>query len=282
MCEFCLEHGEGRKWYLEAKNYGMDLLSDTKRRNAFKKFTSRPIGSGEEFNNRMEQIEKVPSFIRRMIRWNTVRKMKDLHYGQVVPIEDIEKIFEFVNAIVRTSCLCRRIMHGEEKRYCYGISLNPDVGKLEAVFRELVPGFSKGPDSKGNEVVTKEEALNQFKEYEKEGLCHSVWTFMTPFIGGICNCDRPDCLAMQMTVTHGTPTMFRAEYVAHVHGEECDGCRQCMRVCQFGAIGYSAGQKKSNIDPRKCYGCGICRSVCKKNAIHLEDRAHVPAAANLW
>jgi ferredoxin len=208
--------------------------------------------------------------------------MKDLHYGQIVPIEDVEKIFGFVNSIVRTSCLCRRIMRGEEKRYCYGVSLGPDDGKLAEIFRDMAPGFVGGPDAKGNEVVTKEEALASFREYEKEGLCHSVWTFLTPFIGGICNCDRPDCLAMQMSVTHATPVMFRAEYVAEMNPELCDGCRQCMRVCQFGAIGYSAGQKKSDIDPRRCYGCGICRSVCKKNAIHLKDRARVPAAAALW
>jgi hypothetical protein len=28
MCEFCMEHGEGLNWYLDAKNYGEDLLSD--------------------------------------------------------------------------------------------------------------------------------------------------------------------------------------------------------------------------------------------------------------
>ena len=28
MCEFCLKHGEGEKWYLQAKNYSDDLFSD--------------------------------------------------------------------------------------------------------------------------------------------------------------------------------------------------------------------------------------------------------------
>ena len=32
MCEFCVKHGEGKKWYLEAKNYAEDLLSDLRRR----------------------------------------------------------------------------------------------------------------------------------------------------------------------------------------------------------------------------------------------------------
>lgn len=26
MCEFCTEHGEGKKWYLEMKNYADELL----------------------------------------------------------------------------------------------------------------------------------------------------------------------------------------------------------------------------------------------------------------
>ncbi len=113
-------------------------------------------------------------------------------------------------------------------------------------------------------------------------LCHTVWTFYTPFIGGICNCDRSDCLAMRATVSHAISVMFRAEYVAEVDPDACVGCRECMRLCQFGAITYSASNKRAVIDQRWCYGCGICRAVCKKNAIRLQDRATSPVAANLW
>jgi ferredoxin len=283
MCEFCIEHGEGHKWYLETKNYGLNLLSDVKKQKAFQKFSEKSLKSRDQLRDQMDQLEKAPSYVRRMIRWKTVRNMKKLHYGQIVPIEDVERIFGFVNSIIRTSCLCRKLSNGsDDKRYCYGISFGPDDGKMENIFNKIAPEFSGGPDAKGNEVVSKEEALANFREHEKEGLCHSVWTFITPFIGGICNCDRPDCLAMQMTLRHDTPLMFRAEYVAEMKREACDGCRQCMRVCQFGAIGYSAATKKSHIDPRRCYGCGICRSVCKNDAIHLQDRAQVPAAASIW
>jgi MinD superfamily P-loop ATPase len=55
-----------------------------------------------------------------------------------------------------------------------------------------------------------------------------------------------------------------------------------MRVCQFGAMGYSAANKKVMIDPLRCYGCGICRASCTKDAITLHDRASVPVAANIW
>jgi hypothetical protein len=54
------------------------------------------------------------------------------------------------------------------------------------------------------------------------------------------------------------------------------------RVCQFGAIVYSASTGKVSIDQRKCYGCGICRSMCNKNSIQLIDRDKVPVAMNRW
>ena len=46
MCEFCLQHGEGKKWYLQAKNYADDLLSDVRRRRFIKNFLARPRGLG--------------------------------------------------------------------------------------------------------------------------------------------------------------------------------------------------------------------------------------------
>ncbi len=38
MCEFCHQHGEGKKWYLNAKNYSADLLADIDRRKFIKEF----------------------------------------------------------------------------------------------------------------------------------------------------------------------------------------------------------------------------------------------------
>jgi heterodisulfide reductase subunit A-like polyferredoxin len=108
-----------------------------------------------------------------------------------------------------------------------------------------------------------------------------VWTFHTPFIGGICNCDRADCLALRTTVSHEIPVLFRAEYVAQIDPEKCNGCRQCMRLCQFGALSYSASTRRAVVDLTWCYGCGICRSVCGSEAIRLEDRASSPGA-ELW
>ena len=281
MCEFCLKHGEGKKWYLQAKNYSDDLLSDVRRRKFIESFLSdtESLKNGQE---RLEKLQKAPNLIRAIVRRLISRKMKKVHFGQVVPIEDIEQIFGFVNSIVRVACICRNITLGKEKRYCYGVSLEPDFGRFGQIVRGLDNSFLGGPDTDGFERLTKDQAISALREHEKEGLCHSVWTFYSPFIAGVCNCDRSDCIAMRCTVTEGVPIMFRAEYVAAVDPDQCNGCRQCMRVCQFGAIAYSAANKKAVIDQRRCYGCGICRSVCAKDAISLEPRSNVPAVATLW
>ena len=280
MCEFCLKHGEGEKWYLQAKNYSDDLLSDIKRRKFIEEFSNPDaLERGAEG---LDRLGKAPGFIRGILKRITTRKMKKVHFGQVVPIEDIERIFAFTNSITRVACVCRHINLGEEKRYCYAISLSPDGGKFTGILRGVDNSFFTGPDTSGFETLSRDDAVSAFRSHEREGLCHTIWTFHTPFIGGICNCDRSDCLAMRSTVTHSVPVMFRAEYVAKVISEECTGCRECLRMCQFGAITYSASNKKAVIDQRWCYGCGICRSVCRKNAIRLEDRIKVPVAAKLW
>jgi Pyruvate/2-oxoacid:ferredoxin oxidoreductase delta subunit len=260
------------------------MLSDIRRLRFLEKF-SNPEELEQEIarsNRGMERLKKVPWFIRNMLSRLITRKMKKVHFGQVVPIEEIEQIFDFTNSIVRVACICRQSTLGQEKRYCYGISMGPNGGKLLEIFQALEEKFTGGVDDNRFEMLTREEAIAAFRAHELEGLCHTVWTFQTPFIGGICNCDRADCLAMRSTITHAVPVMFRAEYVSEINADLCNGCRQCMRLCQFGALSYSASTEKAVVDQSWCYGCGICRSVCKGNAIRLLDRSSTPAAAHLW
>ncbi len=281
MCQFCHTHGEGEKWYLKAKNYSEDLLRDRKRRRFIQDFFRNPE-SLEGDLKQMEKLDRVPPFIRRAISHHVTRKMKKYHFGQVVPIEDIERIFDFMGSIVRIACICRHTTLRSEKRYCYGVSLSPKGGSMENIIQEISPSFITGPDTAGLEVLSKEEALEAFRSHEEEGLCHTVWTFMAPFIGGICNCDRTDCMAMRAQLHHEIPVMFRGEYVAGINPDLCNGCRSCMRLCQFGAISYSPARKKSVVDLKRCYGCGVCRSGCEKDAILLRERTSLPAIANLW
>jgi ferredoxin len=282
MCEFCHKHGEGKKWYLQAENYSEDLLSDLRRREFIREFFAHPQELAQSVSD-LGRLETAPAFVRSVITPIIVGRQKKVHYGQVLPIEDVEQIFGFVNSVVRVACICRQAALGSEQRYCYCVSMVPEADSgFYRLIREIDAGYLTGPDTAGLETLSREDALAKLRAHEGEGLCHTVWTFMAPFIGGICNCDRSDCMAMRATVTRGVPVMFRAEYVAEVNPDLCNGCRRCMRVCQFGAMGYSAAQEEVVVDPRRCYGCGICRASCTKTAIALRDRSSVPLAASLW
>ncbi len=267
MCEFCTKHGEGKKWYLNIKNYSLDLLSDLKRRKYIREFMSGAIERGQKKVSQLEaaaaQGRGIPRLIKRLFVWRT----KPIHYGQIVPLEDVGRIFEMTSTIVRVPCGCRWAATHKEGRYCYALSMGPPHW-----FDEIDMGYFGSPDVSQFEHFTTAEAMDHVRAFDRQGLVHSVWTFRTPFVGAVCNCDRAECLAMRSTVGLDLPVMFRAEYVAEIDPETCVGCRECVRLCQFGAIGFSSLQKKCFIDQSKCYGCGVCRSVCKQEAIRLVPR----------
>jgi Pyruvate/2-oxoacid:ferredoxin oxidoreductase delta subunit len=156
-----------------------------------------------------------------------------------------------------------------------------DPEKLLDIKEAFLDTFSPGPDVDVFERLSKPEALNLLQSFEKESLIHSLWTFKTPFIGGLCNCDRADCLAL-LNDRYGLHLFFRAEYVARTAEESCSGCRSCLSNCQFGAIGFSATRQTAFIDPLRCYGCGVCRSHCDQQAIHLTPRTQHPLARRFW
>jgi ferredoxin len=281
MCEFCISHGEGKKWYLHAKNYSEDMLSDLGRR----KFIENFMGSSaalEDAKSKIQLLDKAPAMVKQAAGKLISKRMKKHHFGQVVPIEEIERIFEFVNSVVRIACACRHVTMGKEKRYCYGLSMGPNGGKMAEILKGLDKSFLLGPHSPGIENLSKEEALAAMRAHEQEGMCHTVWTFKTPFIGGICNCDRTDCMAMRFTIQHEVPVMFKAEYIAEVDKSACAGCGECVRVCQFSAVRVDDSVNKADINKLKCFGCGICRAVCADNAITIKDRKSDAETAELW
>jgi MinD superfamily P-loop ATPase len=111
-------------------------------------------------------------------------------------------------------------------------------------------------------------------------MIHSIWTFQTPFIGAICNCELKSCLAMRSTVGLQMPIMFKAEELAEIDAEKCAGCQECSHACQFNAIEYSEIDNKSQINSKNCFGCGVCRGFCPEEAIHLVERRTHPVASS--
>jgi Pyruvate/2-oxoacid:ferredoxin oxidoreductase delta subunit len=281
MCQFCHQHGEGKKWYLKAEHYSEELLDNVGRRQYIKDFVGEvgnsPVSGMKE---KLQRAARTPAWLRHLLFSVHERRFRRDHFGQIVPIEDLKRIMALANSIVRLPCICRKSTTGRtDARYCFGLGM--DSEKLLGIREAFLETFRFGPDTEVFEKLTGEEAMALHHSFEKEGLTHSIWTFKTPFIGAICNCDRSDCLAM-VSYQYDLKLFFRSEYLAFVDTEKCVGCRACMLKCQFGAIGFSTVNRKTFIDPIRCFGCGICRSGCETGAIHLMPRVEHPIARKLW
>lgn len=269
MCEFCKKHGDGNIWYKNAYNYSEDLLSDLSRKQFIRHFFDTAIDKGFKNLLRLQTMfEKRGKLPEQLIK-KMIEEAKIEHFGQVVPLEEVKDIVDKALEIVRLPCACRWAMDKKEIRCCYGLTYNP-----KAWYRELDTNFFDKPNSNIFEVVDKYKAIEHMLEMERKGAIHTIWTFVTPFIGAICNCTVKDCLAMRTHASIKVETILKAEYKAVVDKNFCVGCGACFEICQFKAIDsfLQEGRYIAQIDSNKCFGCGICRNVCENEAISLKSR----------
>jgi Pyruvate/2-oxoacid:ferredoxin oxidoreductase delta subunit len=277
MCEFCTRHGEGKTWYLNAQNYSGDLLSDLGRREFIGRFYEHVIRDG---NRNMTLLEKtvlrgmdLPAFVRARL----VREQKASHYGQVLPIEEVEKILAMARSVTRVACGCKWAKERKEGRLCYGLIMEPPA------WTDLMDmSYFGSPEVARMENLSRDEALAAIRETDELGFVHSVWTFHTPFIGAVCNCERSYCLALRSVLNLKAPAMFRAEFVAAIDAGACSACRACIARCPFNAVSFDAAAAVCVVDRAKCYGCGVCRTACPTGAVSLVERRSDPVAAAIW
>lgn len=278
MCRFCVEHGEGERWYLQAENYALDLNSDLARRgyvvdfiSGFPQMRRRAIAAG-----RVASV--LPAPLARLGKDAITRRQQVNHFGQPLPIEECEKVLGIASSITVIPCICRMHEPGQTaEEVCLLVTSTPVDGVLEEGFS----GYEAGPELDDFHTITKDEAMELIRECEERGLLHSVWTFKTPFTAAICNCDLASgCMAMKLTAGYDIKLMWRGEDVAVLDPETCTSCGRCAKRCPFDAI--SARPRSVTIPAEKCWGCGICRTACPTGAISLADRRSVPVAAALW
>jgi Pyruvate/2-oxoacid:ferredoxin oxidoreductase delta subunit len=279
MCQFCVEHGEGKRWYLAAQNYAFDLNSDVKRREymidfvqGFDTMRASAIFAGET-------LRKMPAPLARLGKNAISRHQQKVHFGQPVPLEDCEQILELATSITAIPCVCR--MH-EPNKVAEEVCLLVTAAPIAPLLGEAFSSYENGPNLDDFHELTREQTMELLRDCEERGLMHSIWTFQTPFTAAICNCNLSSgCMAMKLTAGYDIKVMWRGETVAQVDAERCTGCRRCAKLCPFEAIDTSA-RGAVRLLAEKCWGCGICRTACSASAIELVDRRTVPAVATLW
>lgn len=278
MCVWCERHADGyERWYFNPANYARKLYKIRKEEAEAAGAEANPQAAGGMALLSRDFVEALDRNDR-----ETIAKMKReaeelswaTHFGQVITLEDTLKIIGIMYPIAIMTCACRRSMLGlpdEENFTCMG--MGPGMYKWERW-----PETYRG----GVQFLTPEEAKEVVTKMNNRGLVQTLFTFGTPYLAGLCNCDYPDCSAIRTRLDYDVKMLWKGHQVAQVDTELCNGCAQCIHRCQFKALSFSATQNKAYIDPFQCFGCGLCATECPQDAITMVERASLPALANVW
>lgn len=276
MCEFCEKYGDGERWYLNPDHYGRPLYKKVEEEEKEPMILDELRSTQDNIKPMIDLKEEDPEAFQEAIE-NHSEIARSQFAGQVVTLEEAKKMAEIAQPIAKIDCVCRRAVRatqedGEDRpRTCLGLGVG--------MFRwEEWPERYKG----GVEFISTEETKDFLEHWYKRGMVPSLMTFGTPYIGGLCLCDYPDCLAIRNRIDYGINQLMKGHEVAKVDYDECIGCGECVKRCQFGAIKMEVTMNKANIDMTKCFGCGVCAYACPQEAISLVERESLPALKDEW
>lgn len=279
MCDWCSKFGDDMDWHFNHTNYARRLYK-IRREDTESKAEASPTAGQAGLMTPDETLELIEAKARgdtalhsRLVKEHE-EKSWQVHFGQVMTLDEIIRALEFMYPIARMTCGCRRASQGlpdEENFTC--------IGTGTGMYKwERWPDAYRG----GVEFMHPDDAREFLAKLNKKGYVHSIFTFGTPYLGGICNCNYPDCIAIKERLDYGIRSMWKGHYVAKVNPELCTGCGLCTSRCQFRALNIDTSRNVAFIDMFQCFGCGQCVNVCKPEAISLVQRKSLPILANVW
>jgi heterodisulfide reductase subunit A len=99
------------------------------------------------------------------------------------------------------------------------------------------------------------------------------------FIAGSCQGpkDIPDSVAQGAAAAANVLSLIDRKEVeleptmAFVNEESCSGCRICVGLCAYNAIGFDEAANRATITAALCKGCGVCVAACPSGAIEQQN-----------
>lgn len=253
MCEFCVQHGAGKKWYLEAQNYAEELAR-SQGRESFIKNIYKDYRKIYGRNVRVADIAFSIPFVKEYALAKFDDFFSKKHAGYVIPLEDAITICSIPGRVSLVDCPCSKYLFGKNEKKCMLFGVTAEIV-------DSIPEFSPVKD------IGAEDAAEFLKDLDKSGMIHTIWTFKTPYVGTICNCNNAGCVLLHLKDRYKSLTIIRKGHeIAFVDTDVCNGCGNCRNSCQFNAI--TLQDKKARIS-EGCYGCGVCRNFCPVGAIQL-------------
>jgi heterodisulfide reductase subunit A2 len=94
------------------------------------------------------------------------------------------------------------------------------------------------------------------------------------FIAGCCQGpkDIPDSVAQAGAAAAEAYALIRKGHVEQEPNtarvlDDCSGCKSCIPLCPYSAIGFDEARKKASINEALCKGCGTCVASCPSGSI---------------
>lgn len=178
---------------------------------------------------------------------------------QVVPYDRArEIILNNPEKIAVLECPCR----ASKKNPCLPLDVCLIIGEPFADFiLEHHPGRSR-------RVSADEAASILEQEHERGHVQHAFFKdAMLNRFYAICNCCSCCCGAIK-SHRNGVPMLASSGYVSKADHDNCLGCAECLKSCQFRAIKMI--HKRPVIDSDQCMGCGVCVDQCPEKCLCLE------------
>jgi NAD-dependent dihydropyrimidine dehydrogenase PreA subunit len=278
-----MKHGDGGKWYLNARNYTKELADEQRAvehlEAVYKKFEQTWSGKtkglnipGLDYKLKMPIIGRVIKYMTHRLFYNENPNRQDTfvdgHFGQVLPMEEAKMILGGLaqEPILQSYCACRWAFRGNKDAKCI------NFGPISHVIEKL-PRYAPGKEKMR---IDREQAIESIEQFNSDGNILSVYFHPVPTVSTICACDTRDCAGFAGRRNLDLYALFKGEYVASLNPDNCEACKDCISRCQLGSITYSGTRKHVVIDTDTCFGCGLCRDACEFDAISLIPRDEVP------
>jgi ferredoxin len=282
MCDLCLKHGAGGKWYLNARSYSEEVATKYNLREFlmeqyrnFEQISVRKVSGVSPVG--MDHVFRVP-LIGRMVKRTAERMLHSTrpptnpfrpegHIGQVVPLEDGIAILQNCAAepLIQKNCMCRYMTRGIKEPCCINFG----------VMSEIIDKLPRFIPEKEKYHLGRAEAIARFTEFNRRGYIGTIWYGPYPYINNLCSCENPECAGIRPRRDFGIMSIYKAEYVIGLLQDACSGCMRCVRVCPFGALSFDKASGKAAMNQAACWGCGVCRHACERGALFLQPREQV-------
>jgi len=269
LCEYCVQHGSGKRWYQNARNYSKELAASEFVKEFCDSYFGYDIKPRSVKIDTQSEITSDETF--ELERQKTDRWYKKYLHHQVVTTDEALSILKFASqqtgeherAVVRIPCICRYQVYGsDEDLRCYGIAFTDEYTKH-------FPKYLGG----GHDYVCAEEASQMLEVMiADEPIVHAISALGVPYLGLLCNCDMKVCQPYLRRLTFGIDSPFhKGHYAAKVDLQKCSGCGTCETVCHFKAASLLDDESRATINSESCFGCGVCIIHCPEGAINLVE-----------